>query len=380
MMSKEIYLDNAATTMVDPSVVNVMDKFCMRQYANASSSHTLGHSARDALEDARKRIAQSINASPSEIVFTSGGTESNNLAIKGIAFANRNRGNHIITTAVEHSSVLNTCKWLETQGFNVTYIPTDTEGFITADQLEKAITEKTILFTAVHGNNEIGTILDLKSLGDSCKKHKIYFHTDACQSYTKTDIDAQAQHLDLITLNAHKVHGPKGAGALYVRHKTALMPWQHGGGQEFGTRGGTENIPGIVGFAKAAEIAINKQNVKTMTAYRDRIIDELLKIPESRLNGAQGNKRLCNNVNISFKGIEADALVRYLDYENIAISTVSACSERSMEPSHVLRAIHVSKDYLNGTIRLSLSRFTTPEEIDITLSALAKTIQKLRKR
>lgn len=380
MNARDIYMDNSATTMLDPAVVKTMDETLLLVYGNASSSHTLGHTARDLLEHARKQIAKSINASPAEILFTSGGTESNNLAIKGVAFANRNKGNHIITTTVEHTSIINSCKWLETQGFTVTYLPVDSEGFITPEQLEKAITDKTILFSAMHGNNEIGTILDLKGLGAICKKHSIYFHIDACQSYTKAELDAKEQHLDLITLNAHKLHGPKGVGALYIKNKTSIVPWQHGGGQEFDIRGGTENIPGIVGFAKAQAIADSKEHNNRMTKLRDRLIDGILQIPHSRLNGPLGNRRLCNNINVSFKDVDGVSLGGYLDEHGIYASGGSACSEKKLKPSHVLKAINVPEEYINGSIRLTISRFTTEEDIDYVLKTLPKVVDKLRKR
>lgn len=373
-------MDNSATTMLDPAVVKTMDETLLLVYGNASSSHTFGHTARDSLEYARDQIAKSINASPAEVLFTSGGTESNNLAIKGIAFANRNKGNHIITTTVEHSSIINSCKWLETQGFTVTYLPVDSEGFIIPEQLEEAITNKTILFSAMHGNNEIGTILDLKQLGAICKKHSIYFHTDACQSYTKAELDVKEQHLDLITLNAHKLHGPKGVGALYIKNRTPIVPWQHGGGQEFDMRGGTENIPGIVGFAKAQAIAGNKEYNNHMTKLRDRLIDGILQIPHSRLNGPLGNRRLCNNINVSFKDVDGVSLGGYLDEQGIYASGGSACSEKKLKPSHVLKAINVPEEYINGSIRLTISRFTTEDDIDYVLKTLPEIIDKLRKR
>jgi cysteine desulfurase len=376
---KTIYLDNGATTMVDPEVVKVMNKYNLEKYGNASSSHSLGQEAKIALEDSRRSIAKSINAKPEEIIFTSGGTESNNIALKSIAFTNKDKGNHIITTKIEHKCVLKSCQWLETQGFEVTYLDVDKEGLIDPKELETAITDKTILVSIIHGNNEIGTIQDLKSLGDVCKRYNVYFHTDACQSYTKIILDTQKQNIDLMTLNAHKIHGPKGIGALYIKKGTKLKPWQHGGGHEFDIRSGTENIPGIVGFAKAVELAMNKSHIQKMTSLRDQLIKGILKIPEIRLNGPKDNKRLCNNVNISFKAVEGEAIGGYLDQKGICSSTGSACSEMTLEPSYVLRAIGLSHQDANGSLRLTLSRFTTQEEIDYTLSVLPDIIQKLRK-
>jgi len=375
---KTIYLDNGATTPMDKKVIEAMEPYFDKKFGNSSSSHHLGQEAKIAMEDSRKVIASSINAKPEEIVFTSGGTESNNFAIKGIAFANKNKGNHIITTKIEHKCVLNSCKWLETQGFKVTYLDVDKEGFVNPDDLEKAITEKTILVSVIHGNNEIGTIQDIKKLGDVCRKYNVYFHIDACQSYTKTDIDVKKQNLDLITLNAHKIHGPKGVGVLYIKKGTKIETWQHGGGHEFNMRSGTENIAGIVGFAEAVKLASNKKHVEYMTQLRDKLIEGILKIPETKLNGAKGNQRLCNNANFSFKGVEGEAIGGYLDQKGICSSTGSACSEMSLEPSYVLQAIGLDHQEANGSLRLTLSRFTTEEEIETTLDILPDIIKKLR--
>jgi cysteine desulfurase len=376
---KKIYLDNGATTKVDPKVIEKMLPFFTEKYGNASSSHSLGQEAKIALENARKIIAKSINAKPEEIIFTSGGTESNNLAIQEIAYTNKDRGNHIITTNVEHKCVLNSCKFLEKDGFEVTYLKVDKEGFINPKELENAITDKTILVSIIHGNNEVGTINDLKALGDICKKYNVYFHTDACQSYTKTEIDVKKQNIDLITLNAHKIHGPKGVGALYIKEGTKIHPLIHGGGQEKGLRSSTENITGIVGFAEAVKQASNKKHIEHMTKLRDKLTQGLLKIPDTKLNGPQGNKRLCNNVNISFKSVEGEAIGGYLDQKEICSSTGSACSEATLEPSYVLTAIGCSHQEANGSLRLTLSRFTTEEEIDYTIKVIPDIIKKLRK-
>ena len=375
---KKIYLDNGATTMLDPKVIKAMEPYYLEKYGNASSSHSLGQEAKIALEDSRKIIAKSIGAKPEEIIFTSGGTESNNIAIKSIAFSNKDKGNHIITTKIEHKCVLKSCKWLETQGFEITYLDVDKEGFIKEKDLEKAITDKTILVSIIHGNNEIGTIQNLKELGNVCRKYNVYLHTDACQSYTKTEMDTQKLPIDLITLNAHKIHGPKGVGALYIKKGTKIKTWQHGGGHEFDLRSGTENIPGIVGFAQAVKLT-SKQHIQYMTKLRDKLIKGLLEIPETRLNGATKDKRLCNNVNISFKSVEGEAIGGYLDQKGICSSTGSACSETSLEPSYVLRAIGLSHQDSNGSLRLTLSRFTTEQEIDYTIKILPDIIKKLRK-
>jgi len=377
--NKLIYLDNGATTKVDEQVIKVMLPYFTEKYGNASSTHTLGQEAKNALEKSRKIIAASIGAKGDEIIFTSGGTESNNLAIKGIALANKERGNHIITTKIEHKCILNSCKWLEKQGFNVTYLDVDKEGFVSLENLEKAITNKTILVSIIHGQNEIGTIQNLESLGKICKKHNVYFHTDACQSYTKTNIDVNKQNLDLVTLNAHKIHGPKGVGALFIKKGTKIICLQDGGEHEFGLRAGTENISGIIGFAEAVKIASNPKHIIHMTQLRDKLINEILKLPNAKLNGSKGNKRLCNNANFSFKGIEGEAIGGYLDENNICSSTGSACSARTLEPSHVLMALGLSHEEANGSLRLTLSRFTTEKEIDYVLEMLPKIIEKLRK-
>ena len=337
-MAREIYLDAGATTRVDPKVVAVMMKHLQQDYGNASSSHSVGQKAKSVLENSRRIIASSIKAKPEEIIFTSGGTESNNFAIKSIAFTNKNKGNHIITTKIEHDCVLNSCKWLEEQGFKVTYLDVDEQGFVAPEKLENAITDKTILVSIIHANNEIGTIQDLKVLGDICKKHKVYFHTDACQSFTKTKLNVKDFNIDLITINAHKIHGPKGVGCLFIKKGTNIKPWQHGGGHEFGLRSGTENVPAIVGFAEAVKLGMKKQYLVHMQNLRNKMIKELLSIPDTKLNGPK-EKRLCNNINICFKGIDAATLGAKLDNKGIASSLASACSTNSDKPSHVLKAI-----------------------------------------
>ena len=391
MKTKEIYLDNGASTKVDPNVLKAMMPYFSEKYGNASSTHALGQESKDALENARIVIAKSINANPEEIIFTSGGTESDNLALQEIAYSNRDKGNHIITTKIEHKAVLNTCKFLEKDGaekskisgttcggFKVTYLDVDKEGFIDSKKLEDAITAKTILVSIIHGNSETGTIQNLEAIGKICKKHNIYFHTDACQSYTKTEIDVEKQNLSLVTICGHKIHGPKGIGALYIKKGTTIHPLMHGGDHEFKLRPGTENTPGIVGFAEAVKLA-DKKHIDYMAKLRDRLIEGILKIPHVKLNGPKGDKRLCNNTNFSFKGIEGEAIVGSLDAEGICASTGSACSEKSLEPSQILKAIGLSNEDANGSIRLTLSRFTTEEEISYVLEVLPKIIENLRK-
>ncbi len=378
MMFKEIYLDSGATTKIDPKVLKAMMPYFTDEFGNPSSTHKLGNDAKEALEDARKVIAKSINAKTDEIYFTSGGTEANNWALKGVAFANKDK-NHIITTKIEHKCVLDSCKWLEKQGFKVTYLDVDSEGFVKPEDLEKAITNKTLLFSVIHGNNEIGTIQNLKELSEICRKHNVLIHTDACQSFTKTELDVKKQGLDLVTLNSHKIHGPKGVGALYIKEGVKIIPWQHGGGQEKDKRSGTENIHGIVGFAEAVKLGMNKKHVAYMTKLRDKLIKGVLEIEGVRLNGPKGDKRLCNNTNFSFKGIEGEALGGYLEQKWVCSSTGSACSSNVLEPSYVLKAIGLDHESANGSLRLTISRFTTEKDIDYVLKIIPGIVQKLRK-
>jgi len=378
-MTKGIYLDNAATAKIDPLVLRAMLPFLNSQYGNASSPHSMGQNAKKAIKAARAVIAESISAEPDEIVFTSGGTESNNFAIKGVAFSNKSKGNHIITTKIEHPSVLEAYRWLETQGFEISYVEVDKWGFVSPADLEKAITDRTILVSVIHGQNEFGTIQDLASLGEVCRKHNAYFHTDACQSFTKTEINVKKQAVDLITLNAHKIHGPKGAGALYVRKGTKIGAWQHGGGQERGRRSGTENVAGIVGFGKAVELALDKRHIEKMRGLKNMMIEELIKIPRVKVNGPRDEKSLPNIVNVVFLGIEGEAIVGFLDIEKIYVATGSACSSNKLEPSPALIAIGLMPQEVNSTVRFSLSRFNTEKEIKKLLLKLPEIVGKLRR-
>jgi cysteine desulfurase len=393
-MTKTIYLDNAATTQVDNEVVKEMLPYFTEKYGNASSQHMIGQEAKRAVEEAREVIAKSMGAKHDEIIFTSGGTEANNFVLKGLFFANKDSGkNHIITTKIEHDCILNSCKWLENLGAKISYISVDSEGFVNLDELRKAISPQTLIVSIIHANNEIGTIQDLETIGKICKEKGILFHTDACQSYTKVPIDVNQMNLDFVTLNAHKIHGPKGVGALYIRKsrksnifglskrldkEIKITPLLHGGGHEYGLRSTTENVPGIVGFAKAVKLAKNS-NIEHMTRLKDRLIDGILKISNTNLNGAKGSKRLCNNVNVRFNNIEGEAIGGYLDSYEICSSTGSACSSHSLEPSHVLKAIGLTHLAINSSIRLSLSKYNTEEEIDYTIEVLVKIVEKLRK-
>jgi len=375
---KSIYLDSAATTRVDKKVVEAMLPYFSEKYGNASSQHLVGQEAKRALEESRHIIAKSINARDNEIIFTSSGTESNNFTLKGLFFANKeNKKNHIITTKIEHDCILNSCKWLEKQGAKITYLNVNKDGFIDIEQLKQSITPETLVVSVIHGNNEIGTIQDIEEIGKICREKNIYFHTDACQSYTKTEINVKKQNLDLVTLNAHKIHGPKGVGALYIRDGIKITPLLHGGGHEKGLRSSTENIPGIIGFAKAVRLA-DERYVKYMTKLRDKLINGILQIPNTNLNGPREN-RLCNNINVRFNNIEGEAIGGYLDAYGICSSTGSACSSHTLEPSHVLLALGLTPLEANSSLRLSLGRENTEEEIDKVLEVLPKIIEKLRK-
>lgn len=376
-MGRQIYLDNAATTKADDNVIKAMLPYFSEKYGNASSIHLKGQEAKRALEEARHVIAKSINARDDEIYFTSGGTESNNWAIKEVFFSNGAKG-HIITTKIEHDCVLNTCKMLEKIGAKVTYLDIDSEGFVNPSKIERAITKDTILVSVIHGNNEIGTIQDIAEIGGICRQRGVCFHTDACQSYTKAFIDVKKQNLDLATLNAHKIHGPKGVGALYIRNGVKIAPLLHGGGHERGLRSGTENIPGIVGFSQAVKNA-DWKHLLGMEKLRDRMVEGILKIHGTRLNGPAGKKRLCNNINVSFGNIEGEALGGYLEAYGICTSTGSACSSHSLKTSHVLKAIGLSDAEANSTLRISLSKYNTKEEIDYVLKVLPKVVEKLRR-
>lgn len=372
---KQVYLDNASTTKIDEKVLKAMIPYFDKKYGNASSQHQLGQEAKDVLENSRKIIAKFIYAKPEEIIFTSGGTESNNFALKGLFFENYPEKNHIITTKIEHDSILNVCKWLEKKGGRITYLDVTKEGFVDKNELEKAITKKTFLVSVIHANNEIGTIQNIDELGKICRERKVLFHTDACQSFTKIPINIK--NIDLMTMNSHKIHGPKGVGALYIKKGIKIIPLLHGGGHEKYFRSGTENIPGIVGFAKAVEVSKFKDS-KKMERLRNKLMNGLLGIPEVSLNGSKEN-RLCNNVNVSFSNIEGEALGGYLENSGIYTSTGSACMSHSSEKSHVLKALKLPIIKVNSSLRLSLSKYTTETDINYALDKIKKIVNKLRK-
>ena len=375
-----IYLDNAATTAVSPEVLEAMLPYFTQCFGNPSSIHSTGRDARRAVDAARRQVAGAIGAQPQEIYFTAGGSESDNWAIKGTAFARRNKGNHIITSAIEHHAVLHTCAWLEKQGFEVTYLPVDEFGRVRVEDVEKAITDKTILITIMAANNEIGTIQPIEEIAKIAKAHHILFHTDAVQAIGAMPIDVNAMHIDMLSMSGHKFHGPKGIGALYIRKGVKIDQYLHGGAQERGQRAGTENLAGIVGMGKAIEIATQhlEENARRLTALRDKLIDGILaEIPDVRLNGHR-TQRLPNNVNVSVRYVEGEALLLRLDLAGIAGSSGSACTSGSLDPSHVLLAIGLPHEIAHGSLRLSLGTDTTEAEIDEVLDKLPGIVKNLR--
>ncbi|MFC2163097.1 cysteine desulfurase family protein [Candidatus Altiarchaeota archaeon] len=381
MVGRErIYVDNAATTRVDPAVLAEMLPYFTQGYGNPSSLHIPGENAREAIDGAREIVAAKINASPEEIVFTSGGSESDNLALKGIAYGLKHEGDHIITSQIEHPAVLNTCKSLEKDGFRVTYLPVDGQGFVDRKALDQAIDEKTLLVSIMHANNEIGTIQDIREIGKVCSENDVLFHSDIVQSFTKVPIDVKTANIALASCSSHKIHGPKGVGGLFVREdvKRKMRRMIDGGGQEYGLRAGTENVPGIAGFGKAVEL-VKEEEIKKMIPVRDYLITEALKLPDSFLNGPPGDARLPNNVNVSFKHIEGESILLMLDAKGVSVSTGSACSSKSLDPSHVLTAIGRRPEESHGSVRMTLSRYNTMEEARIVAEALTEVVEKLRK-
>ena len=377
---RRIYLDYAATTPTHPEVVKTMLPYFSEAFGNPSSLYTCGQEAKEALTEVRARVADLISARSEEIIFTGGGTESDNSAIKGVAYANRDRGNHIITTAIEHHAVLETCRFLETMGFNVTYLPVDSYGTVAPEDVRKAITRKTILISVMHANNEVGTIEPVAEIGKIAKEAGVYFHTDAVQTAGHLPISVDEFGLDLLSISAHKLYGPKGVGALYIRKGTKLLPLIHGGEQEGMRRASTENVPGIVGFGKAVELAQQEMNeeAERITSLRDKLINGLLeRIDHIRLNGHPKN-RLPNNVNVSVAFVEGESMCLNLDLAGICAATGSACSSASEEPSHVLTSLGVPPQEAHGSIRLSLGKWTTVEDIDRVLEVFPQIVAKLR--
>ena len=376
---KRIYLDNAATTAVHPQVIEKMLPYFTECYGNASSVHFVGRDARKALEESRRRVAAVLNCKPQEVYFTSGGTESDNWALKGTAFANRKKGNHIITSAIEHHAILHTCEWLEKQGFEITYVPVDEFGSVNPADVEKAIKDETILVSIMAANNEIGTLQPIKEIAEICHAHKVLFHTDAVQAMGAVKVDVQDIGCDMLSLSAHKFHGPKGVGVLYIKQGTRIENLLHGGAQERSRRATTENVAGIVGLAEALELATADIEGKAayLTNLRDQLIDGLTALPYVRLNGHR-TQRLPGNVNISVRFIEGEALLLRLDMAGIAGSSGSACTSGSLDPSHVLLAIGLPHEIAHGSLRLSLTETNTQEDVDYVLETLPGIISSLR--
>ena len=375
-----IYMDNAATTAVSPEVLQAMLPYFTDIYGNPSSIHSTGRDARRAVDAARKQVAAAIGAQPTEIYFTAGGSESDNWAIKGTAFAKRAKGNHIITSQIEHHAVLHTCAWLEKQGFEVTYLPVDEFGRVRVEDVEKAITDKTILISIMAANNEMGTLQPITEIGKLAKSRGILFHTDAVQAMGAIPIDVNAMNIDMLSMSGHKFHGPKGIGVLYVRKGVHPDIFMHGGAQERGQRAGTENLAGIVGIGKAIELATQnlEANAARMSRLRDKLIDGILaEIPDVRLNGHR-TERLPNNVNVSIRYIEGEAMLLRLDLAGIAGSSGSACTSGSLDPSHVLLAIGLPHEIAHGSLRLSLGTDTTEEQVDEVLRVLPGIVKDLR--
>jgi cysteine desulfurase len=377
---KRIYLDYAATTPVHPEVIKAMLPYFSDAFGNPSSLYSYGLEARQAIEAARNKVAESIGAKNEEIVFTGGGSEADNFAIKGVADANRRKGNHIITSVIEHHAVLVTCKFLEKRGFKVTYLPVDKYGLVDPESVSKAITDKTILISIMHANNEIGTIQPIGEIGKIARKAKIYFHTDAVQTVGHIPVNVNELKVDMLSFSAHKLYGPKGVGVLYIRKGTKVTSLIHGGEQEQGRRAGTENVPGIVGLGKAIELAgldITNETERLITLRNVLIKGILEKIEHSRLNG-HPEQRLPNNVNVSVDFIEGESTCLNLDLEGICISTGSACSSSDAEPSHVLLAIGLSHEQARSSLRFTMGRLTTAEDIERVLEVLPRTVARLR--
>ena len=375
-----IYLDYAATTPTHPEVVEAMLPYFSGAFGNPSSLYACGQEARSAVEEARAKVAGFIGAENDEIVFTSGGTEADNFALEGIAYANQDKGNHIITTAIEHHAIGETCNFLKERGFKTTCLPVDKDGLVDPDDVRKAITDKTVLISVMQANNEVGTIEPVALIGRIAREAGVYFHTDAVQAVGHIPVDVSKLGVDLLSVSAHKLYGPKGIGALYIRKGTRIIPFMHGGGQEGGRRASTENVPAIVGLGKAVELAQREmaEEAERLIYLRDKLIGGLLeRISDIQLNG-HPQERLPNNVNVGVKFVEGDAILLNLDLEGICASTGSACSSESEEPSHVLLALGIPADEARGSLRFTLGKWTTEEEIERVLEVLPRIVAKLR--
>jgi len=378
---RKVYMDHTAGMPVDPRVFEEMETFFIENYGNPSSSHSFGASARNALMESREKVARLIGTEkPEEVIFTSGGTESNNLAIKGIAYRNKNRGNHIITTSIEHISVINICKHLQKQGFEITYLPVDEQGMVDPEKLRDEITDKTILTSVMYANGEIGTIQPIREIGKIARENQIYFHVDAVAATGKVHINVEEENIDLLSISSNDMYGPKGVGALYIKKGTRIQPVIQGGGQERGLRSGSENIPGIVGMGKAAEIARERIAVegKRLRWLRDKLIKGVLDtIDRSYLNG-HPTKRLPSNANLRFSYIEGESLILGLDMLGIQVSSGSACTSKTLEPSHVLLEIGLAHEEAHGSLVFTLGNQNSEEDVDYVLEVLPGVVKRLR--
>ncbi len=379
-MSKQIYFDHNATTPVDGEVFEAMKPYLTKEWGNPSSIHWAGRGPRKAIDDAREQVCEFLGCTPVELIFTSSGSESDNLAIKGVAYARKKKGNHIITTKVEHPAVLNPCKFLEREGFKVTYLGVDNEGMLDLDELRAAITPETTLITAMFANNETGVIFPIKEIGAIAREHKVAFHTDAVQSAGKIAIDVKDLNVDLLSISGHKLYAPKGMGALYVKRGVRLVPLIHGGHHERNRRGGTENVAGIVGLAKACEVATRdmEEETKKVAVLRDRLEQGLLKvIPALRINGKR-DARIPNTANVAFDFVEGESLLLSMDMLGIAAASGSACTSGSLESSHVLMAMGVKPELTHGSVRFSLGRSNTEEEVDYLIKEMPPIVERIR--
>ncbi|NLH20908.1 MAG: cysteine desulfurase NifS [Methanothrix sp.] len=377
---KPIYMDHSATTPVAAEVLEAMLPYFSQRFGNASSLHGFGREAKEALEESRQRVARLLNAHPGEIVFTSGGTESDNLALRGIAYKNRNSGRHIITSQIEHPAILETCHSLEREGFSVTYLPVNREGLIELSELERAIRPDTILISIMHANNEVGTIQPLEEVGRLAADRDIYLHTDAVQTVGKIPVDVEAMGADLLSLSAHKLYGPKGVGALYIRRGTKMQSLSTGGGHERNLRSGTENVAGIVGLARAADLAREEMAAEgqRLVQLRDRLAALVLgRVKDAWVNGSM-EKRLPGSLNFGFSYVEGESLLLYLDSKGIAVSTGSACSSHKLEPSHVLLALGLKPEECHGSLRITMGRSNNQEQVDYVAECIAEAVERFR--